>query len=138
MPVGVGVHGQIVPAVRTRSAQHPLGDQDGARAVGRHQADPGAPVEQVATVRAPSCRTANRSSPTVSGRPSTTGSVPSAATTGASVPYRATSRAGRGDPRAAPSRGAAPTSGSRPVSERGSPRPSRATTASTVSSAIAR
>jgi hypothetical protein len=78
-----------------------------------------------------------RSSPTVSGRPSTTGSVPSVATAGASVPYRATSRAGAST-RSSATRGAAPTRGSRAVHERGALRPSRATTASTASSPIAR
>jgi hypothetical protein len=88
-------------------------------------------------VRAPSCRTAKRSSPTVSGRPAMTRAGPSASTTVASVPYRATSRAGA-PTRSSATRGAAPTSGMRPVSDRPAPRPSRVTTASTVSSAIAR
>ena len=91
-----------------------------------------------ATVRAPSWRTANRSSPTVSGRPATTAADPSASTTGASVPYRATSR-DAAPTRASAGRGAAPhqrqPAGERAPGARGRAAP---TTASTVSSAIAR
>jgi hypothetical protein len=117
--------------------QHLLRGLDGPVAVGGHQADACAAVQEVGDGPGASWRTANRSSPTVSGRPATTAAGPSASTTDASVPYRATNRPGAVS-RSSAARGAPPTSGNRPVSDRADPRPSRATTASTVSSAIAR
>lgn len=117
--------------------EHLCGHRDGALAVGGTSPIRTRRSSRSATIRAPSARTAKRSSPTVSGRPSTTGSGPSAATAGAAGPSRATGRAGAST-RSSATRGAAPTRGSRAVHERGELRPSRANTASTASSPIAR
>src|SRR4051794_12097051 len=117
--------------------QHLLRGRDGPVAVGGPQADAGAAVQEVGDSPGALAVDGEPQLPTVSGRPATTAAGPSASTTGASVPYRATNRPGAVS-RSSAARGAPPTSGNRPVSDRADPRPSRATTASTVCSAIAR
>ena len=153
VPVGVRVHAgsptpsshpaepcsRTVGRAQDSLGQHPLGHRHRARAVGRHQADAGAPVQQVrdASARPRAGRRTAAPPPSPAGPPPR-GSGPSASTTGASVPYRATSRAGAVSPsqrrprrRARPA-AAAPVSRARaspgPAARRRrrrSPRPSR-------------
>ena len=101
--------------------QHLLGDLHGPGPVGRHQADPGAPVEQVgdrprALVPDGEPQLPHRLQPPGDHR------VRSPAPRPPAPPCRSgpTSRDGAST-RASAGRGAAPTSGSRPVSERGGP-----------------